>query len=140
MHKSSPFPRLLLLAALAAALPACTPAAPSSTAAPDRTEAHRRTDVITMEEMAEHSTLSLYQIVERLRPQWFRRSARSLSGGDELVVYQDAALLGGPDVLRQIHPGQARRLRYLDAATAQATLSGLGSRKVLGAIVIETRQ
>ncbi len=140
MHKSSPFPRLLLLAALAAAPPACTPAAPSNPPAPDRTEARRRSDVITMEEMAQHSTLSLYQIVERLRPQWFRRSARSLSGGDELVVYQDAALLGGPDVLRQLHPGHARRLRYLDAATAQATLAGLGSRKVLGAIVIETRQ
>jgi hypothetical protein len=143
MHKSSPFPRLLMLALVAAVPSACTPPASSgpspSLSDGEVREARGRSDVITQEQMAELSSLNLYQLIERLRPQWLRRSARSLSGADEVVVFQDASYLGGPEVLRQLHPGLARRLRYLDAATASATLAGLGSRKVLGAIVIETR-
>lgn len=143
MHKSSPFPRLLTFAMVSATLSACTPAAtsaPSSSPSDGEVrEARGRSDVITQEQMAELGSLNLYQVIERMRPQWLRRSARSLSGGDEVVVFQDASYLGGPEVLRQLHPGLARRLRYLDAATASATLAGLGSRKVLGAIVIETR-
>jgi hypothetical protein len=139
MHKSSPFPRLLTFAMVSAALFACTPPAISPPSDQEVREARGRSDVITQEQMAELGSLNLYQVIERIRPQWLRRSARSLSGGDEVVVFQDASFLGGPEVLRQLHPGLARRLRYLDAATASATLAGLGSRKVLGAIVIETR-
>ena len=52
-------------------------------------------------------------------------------------MYQNTTLLGGLDALRQIAPGYAENVRFLDASTATNTLPGLGSRRVAGAIVVE---
>jgi hypothetical protein len=97
-------------------------------------------NLLTREEVMAANVSNLYDAVQRLRPRWLNvRGARSLSQlSTEIVVYQDLTHLGGVDVLRQLSPEMISRLRYLDGATATASLPGLGSRHVVGAIVIET--
>lgn len=85
------------------------------------------------------SASTLYDVVERLRPRWLQvRGERSLNMETGIVVYQGQARLGGVDVLRQFGPDAAVSLRFLDGPTAAATLPGLGSQHVEGAIVLET--
>lgn len=100
-------------------------------------------NVITAEEMEAIGTANtLWDVVNQLRPRWFSvRSGRSLGGSEPatVVVFQDESIfLGGTDVLRQFRPDAAQSLRYLDAATASASLPGLGGRHVAGAILIMT--
>ena len=124
-------------------------ATPATAAAPaaepqreERRRPRRRPDVLTADEIAEAGVPDLYQAVQRLRPQWLRGNggARSMSGRNTtaVVVYQNGAELGGVEALRQIGPGFAAELRYLDGSEASNTLPGLGSRLVSGAIVINT--
>jgi len=98
-------------------------------------------NVITQEEIAESNARNLYEVVERLRPRWLvaRGGSRSFGSETGILVYQGQTRLGGPDVLRQLGLDSARRLEYLDATTAAATLPGIGSGHVSGAIVIHTR-
>ena len=118
-------------------------------------------DVITTAEIDAGTYRDAYDIVQRLRPTWFTKakasSAGSLGGiqvsggsggmsgvqsgsaGGGLVVYLDSHRLGGPEALRDLTPASIKSLRYLDAATATATLTGLGSTVVTGAIVATSR-
>lgn len=90
------------------------------------------------DEMATVTAINLYEAVEQLRPRWLQiRAARSFNTQTEVVVFVNRNLMGGTDVLRQFAPGNVTRLRYLDGPTAAATLPGLGTRAVEGAIVIE---
>lgn len=85
---------------------------------------------------------NLYELVDRLRPRWLQVRARdrSFSGGEqEIVVYQDQSLLGGVEMLRSLGLDLATSLTYLDGAQATAQLPGLGSRRIEGAIVVNTR-
>jgi len=108
--------------------------APAST-----TSGSGRSDLITREELEETGAGTLYEAIERLRPRWLTlRGQRSLGGTTDIVVYQNQSYLGSIDVLRQLAPDMVVRVRYLDAATASASLPGLGSRHIEGAIVIET--
>jgi len=103
----------------------------------------RSADLITAEEIAELTTVStLYDVVSQLRPRWLTvRGGRSLTGGIQtsIVVYQEQTLLGGPEILRQFGPESVRAIEYMDGAKAAATLPGLGSRHIDGAIVLRTR-
>jgi hypothetical protein len=125
---------LLVLSGAAACAPAATEggaaAAPSS----------GRSDVISREELEANASLNMYDVVQRLRPRWLNtRGTRTTSGTQlELVVYQNLVQLGNVETLRQLRPTMAQRVRFLDAQTASASLPGLGSRQVAGAIVIET--
>lgn len=99
---------------------------------------------ITAEEIVEMQGQvgNLHELVNRLRPRWLqvRSTQRSLSGGDqEIVVYQDQSLLGGIEILQGLGLDFPLYLSYLDGAQATAQLSGLGSRRIEGAIVIHTR-
>ncbi|MGH7446417.1 MAG: hypothetical protein ACRELT_02580, partial [Longimicrobiales bacterium] len=83
-----------------------------------------------------------HDVVQRLRPRWLiaRAGDRSIGMSTGVVVYQDQALLGDVDTLRQLGPSAAYELRYLDGPTASSTLPGLGSgRHVAGAIIVLTR-
>lgn len=94
---------------------------------------------ITRAEIVEVDVADLYEVVQRLRPRWLEvRGSRSFGGETEVVVYQGQSFLGGPEVLRQFDPAAAESLRYLDGPTASASLPGLGSRHVEGAIIIVT--
>jgi hypothetical protein len=95
--------------------------------------------VLTRDEIASANAGNLYEVVQRLRPQWLRQPrATSLSGPGMLgvVVYQGNTRLGGTEALRQLHPGYPAELRFLDGPQASNTLPGLGSRTVAGAIII----
>lgn len=81
---------------------------------------------------------SLYEVVERLRPRWLTSRAAAGGHGTEIVVFQGQSFLGEVEVLAQLAPSTAYSLRFLDAATATNSLPGMGSRRIGGAIVIET--
>lgn len=85
---------------------------------------------------------NLYDVIQRLQPRWLqvRAGDRSFGLTTGIVVFQDNAYLGDVDALRQISPDVAYELRWLDGATASATLTGLGSQHVAGAIVISTHE
>ncbi|HST60432.1 MAG TPA: hypothetical protein VLK84_17160 [Longimicrobium sp.] len=134
----------LILSCTVALLAGCAPATAeggaSAGASAGTSSGNRiRANVLTRAEIEGSGTTNLYDAIQRLRPQWIRNSAQTNygGGGTEIVVYQNTTLLGGLDALRQIAPGYAENVRYLDASTATNTLPGLGSRKVAGAIVVE---
>lgn len=136
---------MLAVADAAAAQTTPAPAAgqepAAETAAPrqERTRAPRaRRDLITQEEIAASGATNLYEVVQRLRPGWLRGGNVSnfRGGGTGVVVYQNNTPLGGPEALRQLTPGYAASLRFLEGTEASNTLPGLGSRTVSGAIVV----
>ena len=144
MNISSSWRLPLLLSCTVAVLAGCAPAtaeggASAGASAGATSGARIRANVITRAEIEGSGTTNLFDAIQRLRPQWLRNAAQTNygGGGTELVVYQNTTLLGGVEALRQIAPGYAENVRYLDASTATNTLPGLGSRRVAGAIVIE---
>jgi hypothetical protein len=118
-----------------AALPALAACAvsPSEEGAP-----RPRSDVITQAELENAGVRNLYEAVERLRPRWLtvRSGMRSFNTETEVVVYQDQVYLGNQDELRRLGIDGVFEIRYVDGATAKATLPGIGDRHVQGAIVI----
>jgi hypothetical protein len=121
-------------AALLLVLTACAPAA--------TTGSGQNSNVLTRDEIMAVEVSTLYDVVQRLRPRWLAsRGPRSFGDAGlrtEIVVFQGQTLLGDVEVLRQFSPNMAARLRYMDGATASASLPGLGSRHVEGAIIIDT--
>lgn len=100
----------------------------------------RNYNVITAEEIEAVNASNLFQVVERLRPRWLDvRAQRSFNATTQLVVFQGQTYLGGVDMLRQFGKDVATEIRYLDGATASATLPGMGTRQLEGAIVINPR-
>ena len=125
---------LLGVVLAAGVLAACSSATSSSAG-------NTRVDLLTREQIMSVSGVNnLYEVVKRLRPRWLepRGGDRSLALPTEIVVYQDQAYLGDVEVLGQLSPEMAYQLRWLDGPTASATLPGLGSRHVAGAIVLQT--
>lgn len=99
-----------------------------------------RSNRLARADLEAHSGQNLYEAIRRLRPQWLQvRASRGITGGTEIVVYQDNTLVGSLDALRQMQTDMAMSVEYLDASTATNTLPGLGSRSVAGAIVVRTR-
>jgi hypothetical protein len=118
-------------------------------------------DFIARSEIDAATFRDAYDIVQRLRPNWFTKSrassAGSLSGtqvagssgsmsgvqpsggGGSLVVYLDNSRMGGPEALRDMSASSISSLQYMDAATATAKLPGIGSTIVSGAIVATSR-
>lgn len=96
---------------------------------------------ITRAEIEATAATNLFDVVNRLRPQWLRVSTtRSFSLETELVVFQNDMLLGGPDALRQLGPELAWEIRWMEGTRAAATLPGITSgRHVAGAIIVNTR-
>lgn len=95
-------------------------------------------NVLTQEQIASIEASDLYEVVQRLRPLWLRSRARRFDGTNPVVVYRDNVRLGSVAQLRDLSPDLAEWLSYLDASTASASLPGLGSTLVEGAIVVHT--
>jgi hypothetical protein len=125
---------LLVLAFLLAAV-GCAPAGEGGSG-----PARGDYNVLTQDQILSVSAASLYEVVQRQRPRWLTpRANQSLAGvGTDILVFQGQTNLGTVEVLRQLPPNTAARLRFLDGPTAAATLPGLGSRHVAGAIIIDT--
>lgn len=98
-------------------------------------------DVLTREQIASIETNNVHEVVRRLRPLWLKTRVRNFTGGMQaspLVVYRDNVRLGGIDELRNLSPDIAQWISFLDSSEASATLPGLGSTMVEGAIVVHT--
>jgi hypothetical protein len=144
--------RLLQVSAAIALVSAALGCAASSGSAPG-SPAKKRTDpdVITAVEIQSQPFRDGYDIVQRLRPTWFTRksglstsrrmgtSPSTSAAGAGLLVYMNNARLGGVDALRQLNASSIDSLEFLDAAKATATLPGIGSTAVTGAIVVRMR-
>ncbi len=116
-------------------LGACASARGTSSAGGDR-------DRLTREQvLGVQGARNLYDAIQQLRPRWLqvRGGDRSFGMATEVVVYQDQTYLGDVDTLRQLGTDMAYELRWIDGPTASATLTGIGSRHVAGAIILYTR-
>ena len=88
--------------------------------------------MITAAEIRASSATTLYEVVERLHPEWLSsRGAKTLGGSSGVIdtgvqVYVDTQAAGTADVLRQFPITSAALLRYYSAADAQ-TRFGLGN-------------
>lgn len=110
-------------------------------AAGGATGSGRSQSVITQTELESVRATSLYDAVQRLRPRWLSvRSNQTLGGGGAtaIVVYQNQSRLGGIEILQQLDTEAALWLEYLDGPTASASLPGIGSQDVEGAIIVHT--
>jgi hypothetical protein len=127
--------RNFMQCALVAALPALLACASGSSlnGAP-----RPRTDLLTRAELRETGATNAYEAVQRLRPRWLvvRSGPRSFSLETEVVVFQDEVFLGNQEALQRMGIEGIYEIRYLDGATAKATLPGIGSRHVQGAIIV----
>ena len=103
-------------------------------------------DLISTAEIDSQTFRDAYDVVQRLRPDWFTRKTGSSAArrmgtsGSGLVVYLDNARMGGIEALRQLNTSGIESLQFMDAAIATATLPGLGSSVISGAIVVRTRR
>jgi hypothetical protein len=143
----------LLRTSIGLALVGATLGCSASTSGGPRSSATPRPDpdFITTAEIESEPFRDAYDIVQRLRPTWFTRKSGSSSArrigasggrsdiGAGLLVYLDNARLGGVEALRQLSANAIESLRFVDAATATATLPGIGSSVVSGAIIVRTR-
>jgi hypothetical protein len=100
-------------------------------------------NLITRAEIEGANANSLFDVVQRLRPQWLRTPAPTgaLSGMNNVIlVFQDQMNLGGPDALRQMGPELAHELRWMDGVRATSMLPGISSgQHVEGVIIVATK-
>lgn len=98
---------------------------------------------LTGEEIASVEVLTLYEVVDRLRPRWLEvRAPRSVFGGGMdagVVVFLGRTRLGGADELKRFGPGDVAWLEYMTGSEAAARLPGVQQANVEGAIVIHMR-
>ncbi|MFW5947435.1 MAG: hypothetical protein ACOCUW_02980 [Gemmatimonadota bacterium] len=100
-------------------------------------------DELTREEILSVEASNLYEVVQRLRPRWLtaerRAGERSFGLQVNVLVYQGQTRLGTVEVLGNWSPSAVYGMEWLDGPEASATLPGLGSQHVAGAIVLQTR-
>jgi hypothetical protein len=101
-------------------------------------------NLITQEEIASSSAANVYDLIQRLRPN-FLRTRGAVHGAPttenhleavQLVVYMNENRLGNSDQLRQIPLGDIREVRYFSASDA-TTKWGVGHSA--GAIQVVSR-
>jgi hypothetical protein len=128
---------LLVAAAFLCACATTTPAPSSARAA-----AHESSpDYITSLEVAATPVANVYDLINRLRPQWLRTktgSIRDNTRSQVIAVYLDDARIGDIASLRTISTSGVQSLRYYDAIRAGTVLHNAGSEPIAGAIVIST--
>ena len=91
-------------------------------------------NLITAEELANYSSLTCFEVIQRLRPRWLQRRGSE----QDPVVYQDGNRVGSAgDVLSGMIVTDVQSMRYLDASNA-TTRYGTGHGA--GAIEITTRR
>lgn len=140
--------RALGFAAVAAFLLACAssggPSAAGSAGSSGSARPHRNNSEITAEDMSPLHLTDLYEVVQRLHPEWLaHHNAATLttppggnaSGMTQVQIYIDNQRAGNPDVLKQIPVSGAASLRYYDAPQAEVRF---GNGNLYGVIQVIT--
>ena len=103
------------LFALALVISGCASSAESSSgSARDR-------NVITLEEMQNLSSVSLYEAIQRLRPAWLRSRGPMSGGGASSSypqVFMDGVQIGNIEILKDYRMDGVRELRFIPARDA----------------------
>ena len=110
LRHSRPFALALMLGA---AMSAC--------ASSGATSPRRSLDVITQAEMTATNLPSVYEAVQRLRPQWLRgRGSTSSMNNDPAlpVIYVSGMRQGGPEALRSLRTNDVSEVRFISASDA----------------------
>ena len=140
--------RLAVALSLALAASACAskskgPAAGATSAAPRPQSA--APDLLTQAEVQATPVSNMYDLVNRLRPNWLRQQqgTASIGGGTVrgrvIVVYYDNVRVGSLDALRTLTTSGVKGVRDDDASRAATGLGDPGPAPVAGAIVISTK-
>lgn len=107
------------------------------------TRAQSEPDRITGAEIDNSTASNTYELINRLRPNWLKRTAPgSLSGGvrsQVVLVYIDGTKYGELTTLRSLSVSGLKSIQWLDAVRAGTLLPSIGSEPIAGAIVITTR-
>jgi len=84
---------------------------------------NRDRSVLTTDELRTNHDQYLYDLVQRLRPEWLRTRGATAIGaspdGDQVQVYVGQVRLGGPAVLERLETSAATSLKYFTPAQAQ---------------------
>jgi hypothetical protein len=92
--------------------------------------------VLTADEIQMVEGVDGYELVQRLRPQWFRmRGPGSLNRPSPIRVYVNAVPVGGVAQLRQLDTSQIRGMEFLSSSEAT---SRFGTDHASGAILVTT--
>ena len=95
---------------------------------------HAPNAITDAEISAAQGIVSVYDAIQRLRPQWITSSrARNMGTQDQLIVYLDTNRYGSIESLRQFPIGGVTDIKYLNAAEAT---NRFGTGHSGGAIVI----
>lgn len=124
----------LIAAAIALMMGACAPAAGTTESG---VRSRSSSDVITAEEVQATNRNTVYEVVQRLHPEWLRSrgSATMDPEGTGIVVLLNGSRMGGIPALRQIPASGVSSIEYVDGPTAtQRWGTGFGH----GAIVVST--
>ena len=125
----------------------------SAGSAPGSSGTKTNQNLITSAELDAGGFRDAYDVVQRLRPNWFTKAGSAPSqtlggvspggspatGGSGLVVYLDKTRMGGVAALRDLTASGIGSIEFMDASTAQAKLPGIGSSVITGAIVVHSR-
>jgi hypothetical protein len=89
-------------------------------------------NVITESELASVPASNLYELIEKVRPNFLRsrgKSSINMSGGEYPIVYLDGRSYGDLGSLKSIIPSQVSVVRYYDSSSAASRygmISGTG--------------
>jgi outer membrane cobalamin receptor len=137
------------IAAAAAALPAAaqtTPPAPAdsvtppATATPPARRVPRNPNLITRAEIEANGGRTAFELVNRLRPRWFRPSAASMGAEgemDPIYVYLDGARVGPAQ--RELHRISAEQIAEIRYIPSQEAVARWGAHSSSGVIMITSR-
>lgn len=80
--------------------------------------------VLTHDELRATNDQYLYEVIQRLRPEWLRTHgstsiASGLAGPDPVRVYVGVVRMGGPEVLTRLPTSHADSLKFFSPAEAQ---------------------
>ena len=111
----------------------------ASAGATDTPRQSRNTDVLTAAELQNRQGLTLYQLIERERPNWLRIRGRTSvnPGEDAITVYLDEVRQGGLGVLRDINPDVVASVRFISGPEAEGRF-GPGHQS--GAILVSLKR
>src|SRR6266540_2899963 len=133
------------MALIGAVILSATGCASSGTTGAASSASRQNPTLITMAEIDSSNQHNAWEVVERLRPSWISRartSKVSIFSGDTtgmVAVYLDDLRQGNIEALKEIPVAQVGSIQWLDAASARATLPGMGMEIISGAILVRRR-